>query len=308
MIKFLFVGLGSIGKRHLQNVTDELTACGIAYSVDVLRRTDIPLEEGIAKRIETVYRSFSKINTEYDAIFITNPSSLHYETLKEAVGFARAIFIEKPVFTNPNADLAALALRQDGIYYVACPLRRSPVLRRAKELLRGGNPASARAICSSYLPEWRSGADYRLSYSADGRMGGGVRLDIIHEWDYLASFFGIPKMVKSFSGHVSALEINSEDVALYIARYSDMLLSLQLDYTGRLPRRELELYFDDETVVCDIKNNEVRYLKSGETETFCLVDIHRAETNYFLDLITGIETENINPPEQALEIVKLALK
>ena len=57
---------------------------------------------------------------------------------------------------------------------------------------------SARVLCSSYLPGWRPGVDYRTVYSAHKDMGGGVTIDLIHEWDYLVELFGKPEKMYNF--------------------------------------------------------------------------------------------------------------
>ena len=156
-------------------------------------------------------------------------------------------------------------------------------MRRLKALCEREHVAAARTICSSYLPEWRPGTDYRECYSAHAELGGGVVLDLIHEWDYLSWLFGLPLETEGFCGHFSPLEITSDDVAVYAARYRDLLLSLQLDYIGRVPRRETELYCADETYVGDLIKGEVRHLRSGETETLPKEDLYLNEMNYFLD-------------------------
>ena len=67
-----------------------------------------------------------------------------------------------------------------------------------KDRLPGLHPYCARVICSSYLPDWRPGVDYRTVYSAHKAMGGGVTIDLIHEWDYLVELFGVPEQLYNF--------------------------------------------------------------------------------------------------------------
>ena len=43
--------------------------------------------------------------------------------------------------------------------------------------------------CSSFLPDWRPGTDYRHGNSVQ-KEGGGVILELSHELDYLQWFFG----------------------------------------------------------------------------------------------------------------------
>ena len=66
---------------------------------------------------------------------------------------------------------------------MAAPMRWCGTMLALKEELPRLKPYSARVICSSYLPDWRPGVDYRTVYSAHREMGGGVTIDLIHEWD-----------------------------------------------------------------------------------------------------------------------------
>ena len=116
------------------------------------------------------------------------------------------------------------------------------VMLALKRLLPQLKPYSVRVICSSYLPDWRPGVDYRTVYSAHRTMGGGVAIDLIHEWDYLAELFGMPRQVYCLKGTYSELELDSDDLAVYIARYDTLLAEVHLDYFGRTYRRSIELF------------------------------------------------------------------
>ncbi|WP_298654045.1 Gfo/Idh/MocA family oxidoreductase, partial [uncultured Proteiniphilum sp.] len=61
-------------------------------------------------------------------------------------------------------------------------------------------------------PDWRPNTDYKKSYSAKKEEGGGVSIDLIHEWDYLIYLFGFPQEVYNLQGKFSHLDINSEDL------------------------------------------------------------------------------------------------
>ena len=306
MMKILFVGLGSIGLRHLRNTVSVLGKRNIPFTIDALRKVNNPLPTETKANISNTFSSFSKIYDDYDVAFITNPSSLHFSTLQAVIPIAKAVFIEKPVFTEFNENIDSLNLRKNSLYYVACPLRRSPVVMAMKEISKKEKVFAAHLICSSYLPEWRPQSDYRSGYSAHTSEGGGVRLDIIHEMDYLVDIFGIPEKILSSSGKVSALEIDSIDLANYILRYNEMIATIHLDYFGRVPRREVEFFCNDDTIVGDLLKNTVHYLKEDIFETFPKVDIHLAEINYFFDLLEGKE-ENINDILKAVATLKLAL-
>ena len=116
----------------------------------------------------------------------------------------------------------------------------------------------------------------------------------------------MPESISVVSGKFSHLEITSDDVALYIARYSDKVVSVQLDYFGRYSRREIELYCRDDVVVADFVKGEIRFLKSGQRISLAEErDSYQiAELEYFLSL--NNEIENSNSVEHAFDVLKLA--
>lgn len=82
-------------------------------------------------------------------------------------------------------------------------------------------------------------------YSAHKALGGGVTIDLIHEWDYLVDLFGVPETICNIHGKYSDLEIDSDDLSIYIAQYPTLLAEVHLDYFGRTYRRSIELFCKD---------------------------------------------------------------
>lgn len=304
-MKVCFIGSGSIGTRHIKNMFYVCKKNNISLQADLLRSTDTPLSQEISELIDNIFYRYEDMPSDYDAIFIANPTYKHYETLINTLSHSSCFFIEKPVFEHSKKDISFLP-KAGKKYYVACPLRYTSVLLEASKLIQSERVISARAISSSYLPQWRKNIDYRQTYSAHREQGGGVRIDIIHEWDYLLHLFGLPEQVFSLSGKFSPLQIDSEDIAIYIAQYSDKLVELHLDYFGRKTQRLLELFTADNEYVFDICNATIscngRLIKSfNETVN----DKYIREMEYFLQIV---KDNAVSPNDiwTALDTIKIA--
>jgi predicted dehydrogenase len=306
--KIGMIGLGSIGKRHLINIDKVLSSRDVEYSIDLIRRKNSRvLDKSLSELISNVYIEHEHIPDDYDVIFITNPTHLHYDTIKEFCHKTKNMFIEKPVFDNTSMNISDLSLDTKGIYYVACPLRYTEVIQYVKNKIDLNSVYSARVICSSYLPDWRPGLDYRETYSAHLDQGGGVSIDLIHEWDYMMYLFGMPKQVLSFRGKFSRLEIDSDDLSVYIAEYGDMLAEVHLDYFGRKAIREIQLFTADETIVVDIINSEIRFLNENKVIQFSedRNSYQFKEIANFFDILEG-KANNENDIYTALATLRIA--
>lgn len=308
--KIAFVGLGSIGKRHLKNLTDILLKRGDAFFVDAYRSSVAnELPQDIKALLSHEFLSSEPLpqNTMYDMVFVTNPTSMHWDTIQKFKGHTKSFFIEKPVFDRTDIAVELLPDISDTISYVACPLRYNPVLQYVKHNINCEKVYSARSISSSYLPEWRPGTDYRQCYSAHRDMGGGVGIDLIHEWDYLTFLFGMPKRNFSIQDKISHLEIDSDDIAIYIAKMQNTTIELHLDYFGRESVRTLELFMPDDTIRCDLLNGRVDFLKSKES---VVLDKERnyyqiLEIEHFLDIVDQ-KIDNDSNILHAIDVLKLA--
>lgn len=275
-----FVGLGSIGKRHLKNLVAVCAERGISIAVDALRHAPTPLAEDIASLIRAEYYNTAEL-PHYDLIFICNPSQSHYKTLCALNDKADHFFIEKPVFTRPLSDEELRPFADEKKYYVACPLRHTKTFAALKDFVSTHPVYSVRSICSSYLPDWRPGVDYRKLYSAS-KESGGVALDLIHEFDYLFALFGFPEESKLIARHVSDLELESCDVVSFVAAYPDKTVELHLDYFGRPSQRCCEIFTEDGRVRFD-------YLNAVEERN----EGYMREMRSFLDFAIG-GSQNIN--------------
>ncbi len=310
------VGLGSISGRHIKNIKELYDD----VSIDVLRHWTGGTGVVVHSDFRTVY-SHDDLKERYDAVFITNPTVMHVDTLLKLTDRSDAFFIEKPLRPLIHKDCAdrtdmpvmtefdTSVLPKGKIYYVACPLRYTAVVQYLKKNLDISKVYSIRAISSSYLPDWRPGTDYRRAYSANRAMGGGVAADLIHEWDYLSYLFGRPDRITGIERHISGLETDVEDIAVYIGSYKHMLAEVHLDYFGRKTIRELQVITKDDTIYCDLVSGTVTYLKEGRTLDLKQDrdDYQKAELDHFFAMARG-EAENDSSAGDAEALLRLIEK
>ncbi|NCB96821.1 MAG: Gfo/Idh/MocA family oxidoreductase [Bacteroidia bacterium] len=306
--KIGIIGLGSIGIRHLKNLQDILIEKGCTFCLDAIRHDNSnQIEASVQDKLNAIYVLDEAIPDDYDILFVTNPTSMHYSTIQRFARNTKHMFIEKPVFSSTNLSLQDLGLLDGSQYYVACPLRYKKVLQYLKSQDLIHEAISVRVICSSFLPDWRPGKDYRETYSAHLAQGGGVAIDLIHEWDYITYLFGEPEEVKSIISKVSSLEIDSDDLAVYIAKYPSMVLELHLDYFGRVPKRTMEIFTINDVIIVDLLSDSIRFLREGTNMDFPedRDSYQKRELQHFFNIIEKREN-NDNSIINAQKILKLA--
>lgn len=242
-MKFLVVGCGSIGRRHIRNLLAlgerDITAC----EIDPDRASQANRELGI-----TVFVCIEEaLQARPDAVLICTAPAAHLHVARLAARAGCHLFIEKPI-SHTAEGLEELLLETEErslTTFVGFNWRFHPSFQRMKQLLEEeeiGRVLCARVNCGQYLPDWHRQEDYRLGYSARTSLGGGILLDS-HELDYLTWFLGNPQSIFCTTRKLSDLEIETEDAADIILGFdSRMQANLHLDYLQRPTGRSYEFF------------------------------------------------------------------
>lgn len=303
-MKILIVGLGSIAHRHVE----ALRLLDQQAELYALRNNrECSIEAGV----NNLYDLGEAKEISFDFAIISNPSSMHIETIDKLLFLKCPLFIEKPLSDVMNAGEIIRKIKDLGILtYVACNLRFLDALVFVKDFLKTAYKRinEVNIYCGSFLPDWRPGVDFRNCYSAREDMGGGVHLDLIHEIDYAYWLFGRPQHVCKTFKSSSSLNISAVDYANYCLEYERFCASIVLNYYRRDYKRTLEIVFDDCTWLVDLERNCVT---QGDHVIFQsekrVRDTYLKQMQYFVNLVKTDQSGSFNSIDMAYDILDIAL-
>lgn len=293
-MKFLIVGGGSIGQRHLKN----LYSLGYQDLYCFKRSQSSEFETTFHCKVVTDVSEVEELIP--DAIFICNPTSLHADWVEIAAKIGAHVFVEKPL-THSREDLDRIKSlwKEDKVFFIGFMLRYHPLVKKIKALLdeeKIGKVYSARLEFGSWLPYWHPWEDYKTSYASRKELGGGVVNTITHELDLAQHFFGTPKAIKSVKANYDILDIEVEELAESILVYNDKLVTLHVDYLQKDYDRNIKILGTDGKIVWDWHSNVVEVsLHKSLKEHYRLenFDVNQLYIDELQDFISCIEDQNL---------------
>jgi predicted dehydrogenase len=257
-LKFLIAGVGSIGRRHLDNLL------ALNQSAIILYRTGKGTLGDLAQDFPTYHDLSAAMAQKPDAVIISNPTALHMPVAEAAARSAADIFLEKPIshtFDSLQGFEAAMEASRSQVF-VAYQFRFNAGLKKIKEILENGSlgkPVSFISRWGEYLPDWHPWEDYRNSYAARPELGGGVVLTLSHPIDYLRWFFDDVAWLTADTGNRSALDLACEDYAdAHFVFRSGVQGDLHLDYDTRPKVHDLQIHCESGEVFWDYDTNIVK--------------------------------------------------
>jgi predicted dehydrogenase len=246
VLKFLVIGCGSIGKRHIENLK-RIQPKSTIYAFDIKSH----ILHQVCKKYQITPISKKNIkDMMYDCVLVCTPPNTHLKYAREAIMGGSNVFIEKPISAQlvEINSFSSLAKKKKCLIFVGYNFRFNKSICIIKKLLDSkqlGNTIHVSAYFGSYLPDWRPNQDYSTNYTVRADLGGGIIHDGSHELDYLRYFFGNPKFIQSNYKKTKFLKSDTEAVADIILEFNnDLLATIHLDYMRRQYKRTLEILFE----------------------------------------------------------------
>jgi predicted dehydrogenase len=312
----LIVGLGSIGSRHLKN----LLHLGV-NDISLIRRTkEVSAEFSNISVYTSIKEACEKKN--FTHAFITTPTKNHYKDfLALSESNIQNIYIEKPItdLVEEALDIEFKAKELDLNVVVGYDLHFDLGLQKVIDLLASdtiGEVCTFFAEVGQYLPDWRPSQDYSKSMSAKKNLGGGVMLDLIHEFDYINWILGPVSKILGKHKKSSNLKIETEDISVNILETKNGIIgTLTLDYLQKELSRTLKIIGNFGTIIWDYKESSVKWMthESKEWNSFDYSGFSRNDrfveiTKAFLDSSTLTKDKRLSSISDAIQSLKMVEK
>lgn len=266
--------MGSIGKRHYQNLSDLLDKVNI-------------------KGIDVQDSLNAELSSKPDVVFVCTPTPSHVPIALEILSRKIPCFIEKPLSNSEN-DLDELVRLSENVpNMVACNLRFSPAYSMLKKFIDPTRRGMLQVTYGLETSQWKG-----INQAGWGEE---IVLEDIHEIDYCDWMLGGLKTLKA--------TMTPQLASLAGEAWDSSLASICIDCISPKPTRKARLVYDGLEVLADNLTNQFEVRTPLYTEA-CLVekkDQYVEEIKSFLEsLRQGNETAN--PIREAARVLKLVVE
>lgn len=310
-LKFLVLGCGSIGRRHIKNLI------GLGYKDIIACDVNNKILGTVEKEFEVkTSNNFKKSVKKANAVLICTPNNLHTKFAVISLKEGKHVFIEKPIAHNLDGldELKRLSKKNNLKVQTGCNLIFHPLIIKAKSIINKkelGKIYSVKIEYGSYFPNWRPDINYWENYGAKKSMGGGIILDAIHEIDYAVWLFGKMTQIFSSSNKISNLKIDTEDtVEIILKTKKGFDINIHLDYLQQETTRTFKIICEKGTLEGDINASYLRVFKETKSQEYRIdFDYNQTYIDEMQDFIKCI-IQDIEPKidiQKAVYDLKLAV-
>lgn len=256
-MKFLVVGLGSMGKRRIRNL--QYLKAGEIIGFDVREDRRREAEEKYA--IKTFDEFDKALQDQPDALVISTPPALHVKYAMEAAKNNKHFFMEANVLTEGMDELIALCDEKRIVAAPSCTMRFHPGVKLMKKIVDNNTIGKNLAFshhCGQYLPDWHPWEDYRKFYAAR-RMTGACREMVPFELTWITWILGKVTKISGMKDKLSNLEVDIDDVYQLLLEFENGSLgNMLVDVVSRFPFRTCKLIGETGAIIWDANEKYVK--------------------------------------------------
>ena len=272
--KAAVIGCGSIGQRHIRN----LRSLGITDIIALRSKQghfqDLPPELEV-REVDDWSGLFGE---KPDVAIVSNPTSMHLETVERLLPQVKGIFIEKPLSGSLNGvkELLEKIKQYKVICFVGYSLQFHPAIKAMQHAVDSdliGQPLVFQCQAGHWLPDWHPYEDFQKAYYARKDLGGGVTLTLIHEIHLAIALMGNVNEVYSVYPKNESLPVEVDTVADLMNWHDSGAVShIHLDYIQRPYHRIGTISGEKGWISYDLAKPRVMGQFAGENGPRCLWD------------------------------------
>lgn len=319
-MKFLVVGLGSMGKRRIRNLNylnqNNIIGCDTSHE----RRKEVETKFGI-KTFSSLDKAFQQ---NPNAVIISTPPDRHYELAIKTAERKLPFFMEANVIPEGFENVVLACSKNKVFYAPSCTMRFNTSLKKIHELIEKksiGNVLEFMYHVGQYLPDWHPYEDYRKFYVSK-KESGACREIVPFELNWMTWTFGKIINLTSIKRKVSKLESDIDDIYASILEFENGTIgNFVVDVLSRVPYRSLKIIGDEGVIVWEWleKNVKMFHYSTKSWEEYkespgIKMDGYVAEEDAYIDeirtFIAGLSNPSNYPhaPENEVKILELLKK
>ena len=249
-MKFLIVGLGSMGKRRIRNLQRIGQTEIIGLDINVERSNEAKEKFGIS--IFTNIKDALEQNP--NAMIVSTPPDLHMKYAKIALENDIHFFTEASVINDDMGEIINKLKTSKVIGMPSCTMRYHPIVLKLNEIIQSNELGKVLAFThhsGQYLPDWHPWEDYRNFYVSK-RNTGACREIVPFELVWIIDTFGEIKNVMGDKTKVSSLDVDIDDIYNIILELKNKIRGvLTVDVIARNPIRHLKVMLEKGNIEAD---------------------------------------------------------
>lgn len=256
-MRFLVVGLGSMGKRRIRN----LIALGNKDIIGFDPRKDRRIESELKYQITTFSSIDKALKKGPDAMIISTPPDLHSIYANIAISNNIHFFTEVNLSSADIQQIIKKLKKRQIVGVPSCTMIFHPIIKQLKKLFDKreiGKVLLVQHHFGHYLPHWHPWEDYRQFYVSK-RETGAAREIVPFELVWLEYLFRNVKSVYGDIKKISKLDANIDDIYQILLEFdSKVLCNMTIDVVTRPSVKETKIIGENGIIICDYNTGEIK--------------------------------------------------
>lgn len=256
-MRFLQVGLGSMGKRRIRCLKKLGFNDIFAFDISAERRNEVKEEYGIAIIDNLKQADFAGVS----AMIISTPPDKHDEYIELAIKMKIPAFVEASVVIGQLEKFARNAKKEKVLIVPSCTLKYHPAIKKITSIVKSnfyGKVTNFTYHSGQYLPDWHPYENVKDFYVSKKETGAAKEI-VTFELAWITGMVGFPVEIKGFNAKTMDLGVNIDDTYVIAMEFKNKVYGIiNVDAVSRYATRSLILNLEYGQILWRWEENMVK--------------------------------------------------